>query len=144
MDPIRDGDTGQPVRVFLLDDHEVVRRGVHDLLDAEPDIEVVGEAGTCAQALARVPALKPRVAVLDGATTASVTAAVNSYMTSAMISGQTVTVSPNPPSGAEYGDPVTVTVSIAFSQVSWLPSPMYLGGKTLTSATVMRRETTTN
>ncbi|WP_407917768.1 response regulator [Kitasatospora sp. NE20-6] len=65
MDPIRDGDTGQPVRVFLLDDHEIVRRGVKDLLDAEPDIEVVGEAGTCAQALARVPALRPRVAVLD-------------------------------------------------------------------------------
>ncbi|MEV8100698.1 response regulator transcription factor [Kitasatospora sp. NPDC085879] len=56
---------GPPVRVFLLDDHEIVRRGVKDLLDAEPDIEVVGEAGTCAQALARVPALKPRVAVLD-------------------------------------------------------------------------------
>ncbi|PBC67603.1 LuxR family two component transcriptional regulator [Streptomyces sp. TLI_235] len=51
--------------MFLLDDHEIVRRGVKDLLDAEPDIEVVGEAGTCAQALARVPALKPRVAVLD-------------------------------------------------------------------------------
>ncbi|MEW1908107.1 response regulator transcription factor [Kitasatospora sp. NPDC085895] len=65
MDPIREGDTEQPVRVFLLDDHEIVRRGVKDLLDAEPDIEVVGEAGTCAQALARVPALKPRVAVLD-------------------------------------------------------------------------------
>ena len=54
-----------PVRVFLLDDHEVVRRGVHDLLDAEPDLEVVGEAGTAAQALARVPALRPDVAVLD-------------------------------------------------------------------------------
>ncbi|MEW2632992.1 response regulator transcription factor [Streptomyces sp. NPDC048389] len=54
-----------PVTVFLLDDHEVVRRGVHDLLDAEPDLEVVGEAGTAEQALARVPALRPRVAVLD-------------------------------------------------------------------------------
>jgi two-component system response regulator DevR len=54
-----------PVRVFLLDDHEVVRRGVHDLLDAEEDLEVVGEAGTVAQALARVPALRPDVAVLD-------------------------------------------------------------------------------
>jgi len=54
-----------PVRVFLLDDHEVVRRGVHDLLDAEPDLEVVGEAGTVRQALARVPALRPDVAVLD-------------------------------------------------------------------------------
>ncbi|MDH6121380.1 response regulator transcription factor [Kitasatospora sp. GAS204B] len=55
----------QPLRVFLLDDHEVVRRGVRDLLEAEPDIDVVGEAGTCAQALARIPALRPRVAVLD-------------------------------------------------------------------------------
>ena len=54
-----------PIRVFLLDDHEVVRRGVHDLLDAEPDIEVVGEAGTADHALARGPALRPDVAVLD-------------------------------------------------------------------------------
>ncbi|MFJ1708089.1 response regulator [Kitasatospora sp. NPDC088346] len=55
----------RPVRVFLLDDHEVVRRGVHDLLDAEPDLTVVGEAGTVEQALARVPALRPDVAILD-------------------------------------------------------------------------------
>ncbi|WP_406364814.1 response regulator [Streptomyces sp. NBC_01546] len=54
-----------PIRVFLLDDHEVVRRGLHDLLDAEPDIEVVGEAATAEQALARGPALRPHVAVLD-------------------------------------------------------------------------------
>jgi DNA-binding NarL/FixJ family response regulator len=54
-----------PVRVFLVDDHEVVRRGVHDLLDAEPDIEVVGEAGTADHAVARGPALRPDVAVLD-------------------------------------------------------------------------------
>ncbi|MFI7413473.1 response regulator [Streptomyces sp. NPDC049627] len=54
-----------PIRVFLLDDHEVVRRGVHDLLDDEPDITVVGEAGTAEQALVRVPALRPQVAVLD-------------------------------------------------------------------------------
>ncbi|APY85441.1 DNA-binding response regulator [Streptomyces alfalfae] len=55
----------EPIRVFLLDDHEVVRRGVHDLLDDEPDITVVGEAATVEQALVRVPALRPRVAVLD-------------------------------------------------------------------------------
>ncbi|MBB1245327.1 response regulator transcription factor [Streptomyces durbertensis] len=55
----------QPIRVFLLDDHEVVRRGVHDLLDAEPDITVVGEAGTAEQAVARGPALRPDVALLD-------------------------------------------------------------------------------
>ncbi len=57
-------DDGQ-IRVFLLDDHEVVRRGVHDLLNDEPDITVVGEAATVEQALVRVPALRPRVAVLD-------------------------------------------------------------------------------
>jgi len=68
-------DTGQPGRggtgpegkigVFLLDDHEIVRRGVRELLEAEPDVTVVGEAGTAASALARIPALRPDVAVLD-------------------------------------------------------------------------------
>jgi DNA-binding NarL/FixJ family response regulator len=53
------------IGVFLLDDHEIVRRGVHDLLEAEPDITVVGEAGTAAAALARIPAIKPDVAILD-------------------------------------------------------------------------------
>jgi DNA-binding NarL/FixJ family response regulator len=53
------------IRVFLLDDHEIVRRGVRDLLEAEPGITVVGEAGTAAGALARIPALKPDVAILD-------------------------------------------------------------------------------
>lgn len=54
-----------PVRVFLVDDHEVVRRGVADLLGAEPDLEIVGEAGTAREALARVPAVLPDVVVLD-------------------------------------------------------------------------------
>ncbi|MET9340520.1 MULTISPECIES: response regulator transcription factor [unclassified Nonomuraea] len=53
------------IRVFLLDDHEVVRRGVAALLESEDDIEVVGEAGTASSALARIPALRPDVAVLD-------------------------------------------------------------------------------
>ena len=54
-----------PVTVVLVDDHEVVRRGVRDLLSLEPDIEVVGEAANAAEALARIPALRPAVAVLD-------------------------------------------------------------------------------
>jgi len=57
--------TTPPVRVFLLDDHEIVRRGIADLLETEPDIVVVGEAGTAAEALRRIPAAQPDVAVLD-------------------------------------------------------------------------------
>ncbi|WP_131740107.1 response regulator [Actinomadura roseirufa] len=56
---------GTAIRVFLLDDHEVVRRGVAALLSAEDDIEIVGEAGTAEHALARIPAARPDVAVLD-------------------------------------------------------------------------------
>ncbi len=58
-------DAAGPIRVFLLDDHEVVRRGIKDLLEVEGEFAVVGEASTAAEALARVPALKPAVAVLD-------------------------------------------------------------------------------
>ncbi len=53
------------IRVFLLDDHEVVRRGLADLLQAEGDIEVIGESGSAVQATNRIPALRPDVAVLD-------------------------------------------------------------------------------
>ncbi len=52
-------------RVFLLDDHEVVRRGLRELFEAEDDLTVVGEGGTAEEALARVPSSKPDVAVLD-------------------------------------------------------------------------------
>jgi two-component system response regulator DevR len=53
------------VKVFLVDDHEVVRRGLIDLLGADPELEVVGEAGSVAEAMARIPAACPDVAVLD-------------------------------------------------------------------------------
>jgi two-component system, NarL family, response regulator DevR len=54
-----------PLAVFLLDDHEVVRTGLRALLEASDDIKVVGEAGTVAEALARIPSAKPDVAILD-------------------------------------------------------------------------------
>lgn len=54
------------IKVFLLDDHEIVRRGIAELLSSEDDLEVVGEAGTAAEALRRIPAAMPDVAVLDG------------------------------------------------------------------------------
>ena len=56
----------EPIRVFLLDDHEVVRRGLKDLLEADGDIVVVGESGLAQEATRRIPALRPHVAVLDG------------------------------------------------------------------------------
>jgi DNA-binding NarL/FixJ family response regulator len=63
--PASDSGSAKPIAVFLLDDHEIVRRGVRDMLEAEGDIKVTGEAGTAASALARIPALRPDVAVLD-------------------------------------------------------------------------------
>jgi DNA-binding NarL/FixJ family response regulator len=53
------------IRVFLLDDHEIVRRGVRELLEGQADIEVVGEAATAEEAYGRIPATTPDVAVLD-------------------------------------------------------------------------------
>jgi DNA-binding NarL/FixJ family response regulator len=53
------------VRVFLLDDHELVREGIRTLLESDGDIEVVGEAGTAAEALTRIPLAKPDLAILD-------------------------------------------------------------------------------
>ncbi|MGH3500387.1 MAG: response regulator [Nocardioidaceae bacterium] len=59
------GGDASPIRVFLLDDHEVVRRGVAGLLETEADVTVVGEASTAREALDRLPAVRPQVAVLD-------------------------------------------------------------------------------
>lgn len=53
------------IRVFLLDDHEIVRRGLRDLLESEEDLEVAGEAGTVEEALMRIPPTRPDIAVLD-------------------------------------------------------------------------------
>ena len=57
--------TTTPIRVFLLDDHEVVRQGLRALLESAGDIEVVGESGLATEAAARIPTLRPDVAVLD-------------------------------------------------------------------------------
>jgi len=54
-----------PIRIYLLDDHEIVRRGLRDLFEAEDDLEIVGESGSAAEAQRRIPALRPHVAVLD-------------------------------------------------------------------------------
>jgi two-component system, NarL family, response regulator DevR len=63
---VSDDEVKTPIRVYLLDDHEVVRRGLCDLLQRDGDIEVIGESGSAVEAAARIPALRPDVAVLDG------------------------------------------------------------------------------
>ncbi len=83
-----------------------------------------------------------RKAVLDGATSSNVKSAVVTYMTngSVTIATSNVTINPSDPTTAAAGSPVTVTISVPFNQVSWLPSPMFLGGRQMTASTVMRRE----
>ncbi|MEX0427120.1 response regulator [Nocardioides sp. DS6] len=56
----------RPITVYLLDDHEIVRRGIRELLEAEGDIVVIGESGLAEEATRRIPALRPDVAILDG------------------------------------------------------------------------------
>lgn len=82
-----------------------------------------------------------RVGILDNSTTSDVDAAVNQYLTAANITGATITVTPSPPSSASYGSPVSVQVAVSFNNVSWLPSPFFLGGTTLSYTATMRRET---
>ena len=56
----------EPIRVYLLDDHELIRRGIRDLLEESGEITVVGESGLAAEAAAQIPVLRPEVAILDG------------------------------------------------------------------------------
>ena len=81
-----------------------------------------------------------RRAVLDGATTTTIENIVNDYLGGGSITGAEIDVIPNPPSDAGHGEPVTVTVTIGFDEVSWLASPMFLRETNLSATTVMRRE----
>lgn len=82
-----------------------------------------------------------RVGVIDGATHATVEEKVRRYLASAGVTGATIDVSPDPPDSAGYGESVTVTVSVPFDDVSWLPNPFFVKGKMLTAEAIMRRET---
>lgn len=101
----------------------------------------IGRAVEVVQILTNASREGARTASYDSTTqTATVTAAVNSYLSNAGINGATTTVSPDPPSGAGDGQPVSVTVSIPFVDVSWLPSPFFLGGQSLQATSVMSRQ----
>ena len=84
-----------------------------------------------------------RLAVLDGATEGEVKAAVVDYCTASRIAVDDNNVDvPNDPATAEFGDPISVTVGVPFAEVSWLPSPMYLGATELSATSIMRKEST--
>jgi Flp pilus assembly protein TadG len=83
-----------------------------------------------------------RLSVLEGATRTEVLDAVVDYCTASRVSvtATDLTLTPNDPATASFGEPVTVAISIPFSRVSWLPSPMYLGATQLNATSVMRKE----
>ena len=82
-----------------------------------------------------------RVGILDGSTYATVDAKVRQYLNASAIKGGKVKVVPDPPSSAGFDQPVTVTVSIPFDDVSWLPAPFFIKKTVLSAEAVMRRET---
>jgi len=81
-----------------------------------------------------------RMSVVEGAVAGTVETWGEDYLESMTVHNATVTVTPNPLDGAAAGDPVTVTATVTFGNVSWLPVPMYLGNRALTATSVMRRE----
>ena len=99
----------------------------------------VGRALMVQQVLINASRTGARQAVTAGATTLAVQTAVKDYSTSVDVPGVSVTVTPDPAT-AKSGDTMTVTTSVNYSSVSWLASPWFLGGKTLTSSSKMRKE----
>jgi hypothetical protein len=79
-----------------------------------------------------------RIGGQDGPTTAKVETAAAKCFSGDPIPDATVTIAQSSPSSADYEEPVSVTVAIPFNQVRWLPSPMFLGGSTLSAASAMR------
>jgi Flp pilus assembly protein TadG len=101
----------------------------------------LGRAIVVVQILTNASREGSRIAGYDTTTSSStVTSAVNTFLTNEGINGATTAVTPSSLSSVADGTQVSVTVSIPYSSVSWLPKPFFLGGKTLTATTVMCRE----
>ena len=81
-----------------------------------------------------------RTGIEDGSLTTDVTTAVNNYLTDMSISGASTSVTPADPGTTAGGTEVTVTVSISYSSISWVPSPMFLKSTTLSATSVMQRQ----
>lgn len=99
----------------------------------------LGRALMVQQVLINASRVGARQAITLGATAGAVQSAVADYSASVAVPGVAVEVSPDP-AAANAGDPITVTTSVAYSGVSWLPSPWFLGGATLTASSRMRKE----
>lgn len=102
----------------------------------------LGRALVVQEALTNASREGARVAILDDATTSDVTSAVDSYLSAVSISGAATAVSPSDPGTTAAGTQVTVAVSVPYASVSWVPSPWFLNGATLTASTVMQRQST--
>ncbi len=99
----------------------------------------VGRAIMVQQMLINASRVGARSAVMLSSSEEAVVSAVNDYVTGVGVTGVTTTVSPDP-AVAEAGEAVTVGTSVDFANVSWLPTPWFMGGKTLTASSVMRKE----
>lgn len=102
----------------------------------------LGRALVVQEALTNASREGARVGTLDGASTSDVTSAVNSYLTAVSISGAATAVSPSDPGTAAAGTEVTVSVSVPYASVSWVPSPWFLKDATLVASTVMQSQAT--
>ena len=100
-----------------------------------------GRAIMVQEALTNASREGARVGILDGATSSDVSSAVNTYLAGMSISGATTAVTPTDPGLSPVGTQVTVSVSIPYSTVTWVPSPWFLKNATLTAVTVMQRAT---
>jgi Flp pilus assembly protein TadG len=103
-----------------------------------------GRAIMVQEALTNASREGARVGILDGALTSDVTSAVNTYLSGMSISNATTTVTPTDPGTYAAGTEVTVTVSIGYNSVTWVPSPWFLKNKTLAATTSMDRQSTQN
>jgi Flp pilus assembly protein TadG len=99
-----------------------------------------GRAMMVAQLMTNASREGARRAIIEGATQSEVETLVSNYLTNTSVSGATVSVSPSDLSSAGFGDNVTVSVTVAYQDVSWVPSPWFLSGKTLQATAVMQAE----
>jgi Flp pilus assembly protein TadG len=99
----------------------------------------IGRALMVQQVLINASRVGAREAVLVGATTSAVKSAVQDYASGVAVPNVSVSVTPDP-TAAKSGDTMTVTTSVNYNNVSWLAKPWFLGGKTLTASSIMRKE----